>query len=925
MLRRMTNFVWTAHGLLIMGMLAVGWYVSAEFKKATKHDECAVQSIIQDIKRPTLHKKVLDNGMTVLVYENRALPKVHIHCAYNIGSAIEGPGERGLAHLIEHMIFKGTQKLRESDIDAIARKYGATYNAQTMHDITSYYFEVDKENWQPFIMLLADCMTNARFDEEHLASEMKAVLAELAMTNDDYWRFMLERSLMALFPANHPYYVPIIGYKEDLVAMNASRLHDFYKKYYVPSRATLFVVGDIDPTQIFDAAATHFGAIESRETVETPQFPPAIYDISTQKINFYRDIEKPYVGFFFHIPGMNDADHIAFEALELLVATNKTSRLSKSLVDEKQCASQVMSGALLLKHEGVFVILVEPHSGKIDEVRSIIIDELQKLAQVGVTKKELATVCNIKCREFLAEQEQFDTLTNNWIQAYMATGDEYAYFNRIHEFAALTQEKVNAVIKKYLDPTLMHEIDILPASADQREKLQKNNEIAALLDATILAKHQRTSPVEEPAFVHTLPNPTQAHATIPLPDTQYALDNGLAVIMHGGADRPFFSLRLSFRDAYQLRKSQQGLLVELLMQMLTEGSDGHTKHELIDFFETHGAQLSVDENGILLEGLVVHAPQLLEKLAHLLLNPRWDAATLEKLKTIAHDKYTRLAALQRESAMRMIYSELYPEHPYCWTYQEAQDAVLKFTQSDIEKLYHDFITPQRMILALAGGFDTNQMKEIVAKVFGSWSGAVYNPRVLRQEPVAIKEKTIDRTMVRDQVFWGIAKPSALTIYHPDMVPLFLLNSISFQGLGSRLYQLREQSGLFYVASGAWSMPATPEHGINVIWTLLAPDKLEEVEKRIRALIQEVAKNGVTENELSAARQLFLKQIIIDSGNMAGLTKRYVDLVSYELPFDFYDQCYARAQSMTCTEMNEIAKRYFTTDGMMRFRVGMINK
>src|SRR3990172_8208409 len=145
-------------------------------------------------------KVVLENGMTVLIFKNSSIPKVLVQIAYDVGSYVESDGERGLAHLIEHMIFKGTTKMSESDIDEISRKYGASYNAFTSMDMTSYYFETNKNNWKPFMSILADCMQNARFDDQHLASELKAVIQELKMYKDDYWSMMLEKVDSLLYP-----------------------------------------------------------------------------------------------------------------------------------------------------------------------------------------------------------------------------------------------------------------------------------------------------------------------------------------------------------------------------------------------------------------------------------------------------------------------------------------------------------------------------------------------------------------------------------------------------------------------------------------------------------------------------------------------------------------------------------------------------
>ncbi len=191
-------------------------------------------------KMPTerVVKKVLPNGMTILAMQDKSIPQVLVQIAYDIGSAVEQSHERGLAHLIEHMIFKGTQQLSEGDIDAIARKFGADFNAFTSWDCTSYYFQTDNANWRHFINILFDCMKNARFDDQHLASELRAVVQELNMYKDKYIRSMQEKAFCQTFPANHPYHFPIIGFKEELANLTAADLRTFYHKYYHPTAKT---------------------------------------------------------------------------------------------------------------------------------------------------------------------------------------------------------------------------------------------------------------------------------------------------------------------------------------------------------------------------------------------------------------------------------------------------------------------------------------------------------------------------------------------------------------------------------------------------------------------------------------------------------------------------------------------------------------
>jgi zinc protease len=198
--------------------------------------------------------------MTILVREAHTVPKVSIQLWYNVGSKDEGIGERGIAHLIEHMVFKGTQKLSESDINMITHMLSGSCNAFTSYDYTGYLFNFPKQHWQEALVMMSDCMRGCSFKEDMLSSEMKAVIQELKMYRDNYTSSLFEKMVSTIFDA-HPYHHPIIGYKEDLWNASSQLLKNFYNKHYVPNNAALVVVGDVAAQEVFEAAERYFGAI----------------------------------------------------------------------------------------------------------------------------------------------------------------------------------------------------------------------------------------------------------------------------------------------------------------------------------------------------------------------------------------------------------------------------------------------------------------------------------------------------------------------------------------------------------------------------------------------------------------------------------------------------------------------------------------
>ena len=189
-----------------------------------------------------VYKKILTNGLTVLVHQDHVVPKVSTQLWYQVGSKDEQTGEKGIAHLIEHMVFKGTNTLSESDINELTHKLSGYCNAFTSYDYTGYLFDLPEHNWRYALDIMSDCMRNCSFKQEHLNSELKAVIQELKMYKDNHISDLIEKMIEVLF-VGHPYTNPIIGYKHDLWSLNRQDLVDFYQKHYVPNNAILVVVG----------------------------------------------------------------------------------------------------------------------------------------------------------------------------------------------------------------------------------------------------------------------------------------------------------------------------------------------------------------------------------------------------------------------------------------------------------------------------------------------------------------------------------------------------------------------------------------------------------------------------------------------------------------------------------------------------------
>jgi len=789
--------------------------------------------------------------------------------------------------------------------------------------VTSYYFETNKNNWKPFVPLLADCMQNSRFDAEHLASEVKAVMQELRMGRDNFWQRMSKKAFELSFPANHPYHVPIIGYKEDLLSMSADHLKEFYKKYYRPDRATLFLIGDIDIDDAVQYAKENFKDLRADKQSVVKEFPTIIPQLEVSQTTIYEDVKQDQLGFYWIIPGLRNSDEVVATVTDAILGGGQSGRLYRILVDEKKLASSVYVKASKLMEAGLFLIFVEPLEGKSEECEAVIRHELEEIMKHGVKQVELDRVAKNASRKFFEAMQDFTSFCYAWINSYFATHDEMHIFKRVNEFYSVDSDQVKAFVTQHLDPFLMSRVEVLPLPEEKRERKELIKKASQELDQKILARYARTAPIEEPRAALTYPTPDPLAFQFPKPDRVVELANGLKVILLAKRDAPLVSLVCTFKDAKFLADAKEGILLNLAMDELVEGSKGYSKKENVDFFEAHGTSYAFDARGGRFLCLNTELEETIQRFFHILAKPTFPSDAHEKLKKIFIDNYHRAEDDAKSVGRRLLKNIMYPQHPFAWTFEEAIKMIQDASASDMQKLHAEYVCPANMVLALVGDFNVDDAVGVVERVFGRWAGGVrkqFSPTSAAYKP----NVQIDHSMSRDQVMLYLGKTSPVTVYHPDFVPLQLLSTICFASLGSRIYKLREQTGLFYSAGGSFASNASKEHGFDLMAMLVSPENAVHAEEKLRELMLGIVDNGFLAEELDAARIMYLKEMIDLVTDSTSIARMFCTLDSLDLGFDYYDHVLQLVQTYSLEDLNKLAKKYIDTTGMARVRVGPIN-
>jgi len=871
---------------------------------------------------PGVIKKVLKNGMTILVRPVHMIPKVSIQLWYYVGSKDEKDSERGIAHLIEHMIFKGTEKLSESDINDLTHKLSSSCNAFTSYDYTGYLFNMPSQHWHESLPVMADCMRNCTFKEEMLNSEMKAVVQELKMYRDRYMDALVNHMLSAIFP-DHPYHHPIIGYKQDLWSVDSADLHAFYKKHYVPNNATLVIVGDVDPEEVFALAEQNFAHIPADPTYKKDFF---YYnkDIATKSVTIYREVAQPSVAYAFVVPGMKDQKDHVFELLPWILAKGKTSRLHKLLVDELQIATAVSASYDELFDHGIFFITAEPKTiDDILKIERVITQELHALSEQGVSGTELERALKQSQMDLYSLLEDIEDQAYNIGKYFLATGDPEYVFNYLDKDPKFLKSELDAALREYFREPQMHKGVILPMPASEKATWAALQARADAEDEQILSGRTRDSEVEPASYALGIEALQPKPFDFPKAQT-FTLSNGIKVFAYDNPNTPQIDITLSLKAKHFYEPDSKLGILRFINAMLPEGTKNFPGHALADAVESRGMGISTYPGGVsmnmLSEDLVVGV-QILRDLVDRAL---FDENEIEKVRTQLVAKLKYFWDEPRYFAGQLIRDRIYRNHPYSKNSMGTFDTLADITRQDLLDGYKKYISPHGARLAVVGDLEGYDLRNELEKLLGDWQ-ADEVPNLIFPAVEPVSNEVITFPITRDQVVLSYAGLS-VNRSHPDFDRMLLFDQVfsggSLGSMSSRLFELREQSGLFYTISGSLIAGADEQPGMAMVTTIVSLDRLAEAQKAITELINTVAQT-VTPEEFEEAKDALSNTLVDHFESNSSIANVFLFLDRFGYPADFFDTRSQNLHKITLEEVIAAARKVLDTSKMVELKVGRV--
>jgi zinc protease len=852
----------------------------------------------------------LANGLTVITKSVPAVPVVSVYIWYKVGSRNEPGGKSGMAHFLEHMMFKGTEKFPKGEITRRVGRTGGEQNAFTSYDYTAYYETMPAEYLELGLEIEADRMHHALLDPQELESERTVILSELE-GNRNHPQTRLRDLVNAQTWQQHPYRRPVIGWREDVQRLSATDLREFYQRYYRPNNATLVVVGDFKPAELRQSIERWFGPISGG--TPAPAFANVMEVQQGERRVVLRDHgQTPMLRLQIRIPEAGKPDQYTLTVLNEVLANGKTARLYKALVDTG-LAADVSASPQEMIEPGVWVFNVICQPG-VDpaKVEAVMKKEFSKIAHEPLTPREFQRAVNqtraqlIYAKDSISDQAMllgfYQTVAGDWRIA-----DQYPA-----QVAAVTPAQIQAAAEKFLNPDLMTFGCFIPLPGKP----------AGSLTAAEGKVSWKTSPDRLAALesLPVLPEGSSAAGAISTTACErWVMPNGMVVLLQPNHSNPTVSLSGLIKAGIVSEPSGIPGLATVHANMLDRGTQQHTMEQLSEELEFHAVRLShnagYEELNLSGEALSENAELLLASLAETLLQPAFPKGELEKVRKEVLTS-VRMAQDNANSQAWYAFNQLaYPAgHPMTRSLISAEPGIRKIKRADLVAYHAQWIRPDLTVLSIAGDIDPVQVKVWLAKLFGTW--AVNGPKpsnAFTPMPAVVKSsaRTVELPGKRESI--TVLGHEGIQRQDPEYYDAYLANHIlGGSGLSSRLMKsVRDRDGLTYSVYSQFKLSTNVRPWIVQFQS--DPAKVEQAKQTILREIQDLQSNRVNEQEVDDGREELVGSLLLTLETNQGIAHLNREVEYHQLGADYLKRYPVLIRAVTRDRLVNAARKWLHPD------------
>jgi len=856
----------------------------------------------------------LANGLRILTIPDAGASTVGVHITYFVGSRHEGYGEKGMAHLLEHMLFKGTPRL--GDIKAELTKRGARYNGTTSNDRTTYFetFAPGADNLDWALAMEADRMIHSHVRQSDLDSEMSVVRNEFEMGENSPHGVLSQRMTRLVFAA-HNYGFPTIGLRSDIEMVPIERLQAFYRTWYQPDNALVTIGGKFDEAQALALVARHFGPIPRPTRVLPTLYTQEPSQDGERSVTLRRAGDVQIVSAMYRIPAASDPAYPAVDVMAQVFGTAPTGRLHRALV-QKGLASSGWGYERMLRDPGYASFgAVVPRDGALEPARDALLAVLESAAREPVTDAEVERSRTALLNDI--EKIQLDSASMwRYLPEFAAMGDWRLFYLYRDRMRKVTTADVQRAVDTYLKPANRVLGMFVPATRPERVAIPAAPDLRAELDA------YRGSEIVDAGEAFD-PTPQNIETRV----IRRTLSNGIKVALLPRKTRGSTVIaQLSLYWGDETSKMDRGTACGLASSMLMRGSRRHTRAELRDAFDKLKAVVSAGTEGASIEVRRAQLDDTLRLVAEVLMQPAFPAAEFEELRRAALTGAEAQRGEPSAIADERLSRHLHPYPPGHWLHPRSTDERLKQLKAvqldEAKRCYDELVGGTGAQFVAVGDFDPDALSKLLEELFGTWKNPAPYTRIpsrhFERPPLEETVPTPDKANAVLRA--GLNLP--LRDDHADFPALILGNYLLGGNSGARLQvRVREKDGLSYSTYSylsAGQLDAAGSFGLSAIY---APQNRARVENAIREELARALEQGFSAAEVDAAIKSYLEARKLARSRDSGIAGRLANYLYLGRTFAWDIDFEKRLAALTPAQIRDALRRYIDPKKLSVLKAG----
>ncbi|MEN8127310.1 MAG: pitrilysin family protein [Planctomycetota bacterium] len=870
----------------------------------------------------------LDNGLEVITLEDFSCPIVAVQVWYEVGSKDEAPDRQGYAHMFEHMMFKGTDRVSEKDHFALLRKVGGNCNAYTSFDQTVYIETLPADQIELALWLEAERMSFLKIDQHTFDTERKVVEEELRMGENKPYGNIFKKMTAGLF-AEHPYRWTPIGKMAHLRATSVADLRQFWMDYYVPNNATLVIVGAIEHAKAQALAQQYFGWIPAGSE-------PKRINIKEPPLKQTKDIviddENAPAGrvlLAWRTVPAGQRDETVLDFLSQILGRGHSSRLYRALVADTQTTVEANSWTYNLQQDGFFVVeaTLPPTSQDYAGVIQALSEQIKAIQADGITDAEIEKARNQLLKHLVTTNLSIESKARMLGSAAVTVGDIGMVNSQLSEIRSITKADIQRAANHYLD--LNRVVNFTIKQNNGMQNARKDDE-----DAAITAEPELEAPapgrkgvIRPSAFPAKPPMAQEGASEFELDFEKAELPNGVKVLVVENHEVPFVSLNLGLTHG-AWTETKPGTAV-MTSAMLTRGTGKYSEAELATAMEQFAITISGSAN---MDTATVNMNCLKEKLdygmllmSNVVLEPAFEQAEFDKLLL---QEITRLNIKEQQPdylAGKYLNETLFGQHPYARTPLGNTTDLKQLTVEDLKQWWKAHSQPDFATLIFAGDISKKEAVDLAKKYFGQWGPAAITAPTVSDTPAAASTTIylVNRPgSAQAQIQMG--QLGITRKQQPDYFVGLLVNAYFGGSFHSRLNEnIRIKRGLTYGAWGGY-------RAMNLAGTFKVSTytKNESAAETIRVILEQIDELRMVEPsdaEFYDTRSFFV-------GSFAGQRETPQDIAqdlwlieSQQLGKDYFKKLFETLNETTKQDCTKLAKRTIDPDSLAIVVIGDAEK